>query len=77
MGVQEIVALSRKPQYTRFGAASMLLGMVPVVGWGLGLCSAAGAALWAADIEATDEKLIAGDHYAGSSGYSMVPIQEV
>jgi hypothetical protein len=48
---QESVAASRAPQYRRFGTAAMLLSLVPVVGWGLSVISAAGAALWAAELE--------------------------
>ncbi|GAA6049727.1 hypothetical protein JCM3770_004429 [Rhodotorula araucariae] len=41
----------RTGAYTSFGAASLLLGLIPVVGPVTAFTSAAGAALWAADIE--------------------------
>lgn len=53
---QEAVAASRSGQYRAFGAAAMLLSLVPIVGWGLSLCSSAGAALWAAELEGASGK---------------------
>ncbi|GAA5878548.1 hypothetical protein JCM8547_008790 [Rhodosporidiobolus lusitaniae] len=41
----------RSAAYTSFGAASLLLGLIPVVGPAFAFTSAAGAALWAADME--------------------------
>ncbi|BGP48876.1 hypothetical protein JCM10450v2_004755 [Rhodotorula kratochvilovae] len=41
----------RSAAYTSFGAASLLLGLIPVFGPVTAFTSAAGAALWAADLE--------------------------
>ncbi|GAA5854856.1 hypothetical protein JCM9279_005540 [Rhodotorula babjevae] len=41
----------RSGAYTSFGAASILLGLIPVFGPVTAFTSAAGAALWAADLE--------------------------
>lgn len=40
---QEAVTHSRAGQYRRFGAVVMGLSLIPVVGWGLSVLSAAGA----------------------------------
>mmetsp|Transcript_14798 Transcript_14798/g.44702 ORF Transcript_14798/g.44702 Transcript_14798/m.44702 type:complete len:269 (+) Transcript_14798:873-1679(+) len=48
---QEAIAQSRAGQYRRFGATAMGLSLLPIVGWGLSVLSAAGAALWAAELE--------------------------
>ncbi|GAA6002955.1 hypothetical protein JCM10207_001917 [Rhodosporidiobolus poonsookiae] len=42
---------SRSGAYTSFGAASLLLGLIPLFGPATAFTSAAGAALWAADLE--------------------------
>ncbi len=39
---QEAITQSRAGQYRRFGAAVMALSLLPVVGWGLSVLSAAG-----------------------------------
>ncbi|GAA5891668.1 hypothetical protein JCM6882_006161 [Rhodosporidiobolus microsporus] len=41
----------RSAAYTSFGASSLLLGLIPLVGPATAFTSAAGAALWAADLE--------------------------
>ncbi|GJN91108.1 hypothetical protein Rhopal_004126-T1 [Rhodotorula paludigena] len=41
----------RSAAYTSFGAASLLLGLIPLFGPATAFTSAAGAALWAADLE--------------------------
>ncbi|BGP16926.1 hypothetical protein JCM10213_007371 [Rhodosporidiobolus nylandii] len=41
----------RSGAYTSFGAASILLGLIPLFGPATAFTSAAGAALWAADLE--------------------------
>ncbi|KAM0751609.1 hypothetical protein T439DRAFT_324796 [Meredithblackwellia eburnea MCA 4105] len=41
----------RRGAYTSFGAVSLALGLVPVIGTVFSFSSAAGAALWAADLE--------------------------
>lgn len=42
---------SRAQQYNAFGSTALLLNLIPVVNYVLNLGCAAGAALWAADVE--------------------------
>lgn len=46
----------RSGAYTSFGAASILLGLIPLFGPATAFTSAAGAALWAADLEKRSQK---------------------
>lgn len=78
---QEAVTHSRAGQYRRFGAVVMALSLVPVVGWGLSVLSAAGAALWAAELEGSGgrqpARLFQGGTWEwGGPEYSLVEMEE-
>ncbi|TFK46488.1 hypothetical protein OE88DRAFT_1721107 [Heliocybe sulcata] len=45
---------SHRPEYTAFGAATLLLNLVPFVGLLFSFTNTIGAALWAADVEAKE-----------------------
>jgi len=45
---------SHQPEYTAFGAATLLLNLVPFVGLVFSFTNTIGAALWAADVEAKE-----------------------
>ncbi len=49
---QALVVKSRRVEYVAFGAVAFVLNLVPVLNYFFSLASTAGAALWAADIEA-------------------------
>lgn len=49
---QELIRNEHKMQYLGFGMVAFLFNLAPVVNYGLFYANVAGAALWAADIEA-------------------------
>lgn len=51
--LQKAISSSRASEYRTFGAVVLLFNLVPVVNYVLNFGNAAGAALWAADVEAS------------------------
>jgi hypothetical protein len=75
---QEVVAAGRAAQYRRFGFTAMALSLLPVVGWTLSILSAAGAALWAADIERSGGRLhTGGTKVVGGAEYISVQMADL
>jgi len=61
----------RRGAYTAFGATSLLLGMIPVVGSIFAFSNAAGAALWAADLEKAKGSGAGADGDAGTKSVEI------
>ncbi len=49
--MQKAITASRATEYTTFGAVVLVLNLIPVLNYVLNFGNAAGAALWAADME--------------------------
>jgi hypothetical protein len=54
--MRKAIVSSRSQEYTAFGAAALVLNLIPVLNYFLSFGNAAGAALWAADIEMKGER---------------------
>ncbi|GAA6032624.1 hypothetical protein JCM8097_004846 [Rhodosporidiobolus ruineniae] len=58
----------RSGAYTSFGAASLLLGLIPLFGPATAFTTAAGAALWAADLEKASQRASGGGTKGSTEG---------
>jgi hypothetical protein len=59
--LQKAIASSRTSEYMTFGAVAMVFNLVPVVNYVLNFGNAAGAALWAVDMEESGDKWLRPD----------------